>query len=376
MPGEPISLSHSSEGVGHWEPIDKNIQVNVGGENNCLYDAMAARMSSAEREELGVQNGQDFRQHVVKKIQNNATITQQFMAQAAQLSYLKPAAMLEGGLEYNFDMLANGGLGAFVKISNKGGNDTAYYNAGHYEVELGPDQQPLKDKDGNFKRKFVPAKVLEYSRVASFATIFRIAQSKYSTLSIGHVPTQDGANDFSFVGLEPKGPSTHLRDLNRRIPATVYNTRYHSGRKFQNVFNIFNTHPLKEMRVDANRYILGHLAVNYHGTSGCLLIGSSYKTDQPILEKARDEKTGKIKLDERGRPIEIPTIDKETGKQVQDIEIEPSRENLNGLHGGFKKSGKNKSGSYNAELRYTELYKECEEAKIKVEEQEKKYGNG
>lgn len=42
----------------------------------------------------------------------------------------------------------------------------------------------------------------------------------------------------------------------------------------------------------------------------------------------------------------------------------------------LKKSGKNKSGSYNAELRYTELYKECEEAKIKVEEQEKKYGNG
>ncbi|ACP20925.1 hypothetical protein Aasi_1610 [Candidatus Amoebophilus asiaticus 5a2] len=376
LPGEPISLSHSSEGVGHWEPIDKSIQVNVSGEYNCLYDAVAAQMSSAEREKLGVQNGQDFRQHIVKEIQTNATITQQFMAQAAELSYLKPAAMMEGGLEYNFDMLANGGRGAFVKISDKGGNDTDYYNAGHYEVELGPDQQPLKDEDGNFKRKFVSDKTLDFARKAGSANIFRIAQSKYSTLSINHVPTHDGANDFSFVGLEPKGPSTHLRDLNRRIPATVYNTRYHGWGRHKGKFNIFNTHPLKEMRVDADRTILGHLGINYHDTEGCLLIGSYYKTDQPIFEKERDEKTGEVKRKPDGQIKWIPTIDEDTGKQVQDIEIEPSRENLNALHGGFKKSGKNKAGSYNAELRYTELYKEAEEARKKVEEQEKKYGNG
>ncbi|ACE05916.1 hypothetical protein Aasi_0512 [Candidatus Amoebophilus asiaticus 5a2] len=74
-----------------------------------------------------MQNGQDFRQHVVKEIQNNATITQQFMTQAAQLSYLEPAAMMEGGWRWRVDMDTPNGVGAIVKVDDEGGADTQYY---------------------------------------------------------------------------------------------------------------------------------------------------------------------------------------------------------------------------------------------------------
>eukprot|EP01132_Coremiostelium_polycephalum_P005883 gene5883-7323_t len=260
--------------------------------------------------------------------------------------------------------------------SEKGGNEIDYYNVGHYEVALGTDGNPLKDDHGNLQI-FVVDKVIERPRVAGSANIFRFYQTNYSTLSMGHVPTENTSTGVSFVGLEPKGPFTHLREQNQRIPATTYNTRYHKWGKFKGVFNIYNTFTKDETKlslgppfvsdrtlyVPADRGILGHLGVNYDNTEGCILIGSSYKKSAPIFGKLRNPITDEVIINTKTKEAEKgPIIDPKTKKQRQDVIIERSPENLEKLHDGFKKSGLQNPGTddeyYNAEIRIEEVYEE------------------
>jgi hypothetical protein len=137
LPGKHITLAYCPEGLGHWAPVDKSVQVNISGQYNCLYDAVAAQLSPTERIVLRVQHGQDLRLHVVKKIKNNPTLSQKFLTQAAELSRLQPAAMLEGGRGFGVIRMArfNKITGKFEfqdghaiqQISNEGGDKKDYF---------------------------------------------------------------------------------------------------------------------------------------------------------------------------------------------------------------------------------------------------------
>lgn len=97
LPGEPVPVAYDPAGVGHWAPLDKNIQVNSSGPNNCLQDALIAQLRAKACKELKIQSAKKLRELAAKEIANNPALSNQFMEQAAKLNMLKPQAMMVGG---------------------------------------------------------------------------------------------------------------------------------------------------------------------------------------------------------------------------------------------------------------------------------------
>ncbi|MHB9147646.1 MAG: ankyrin repeat domain-containing protein [Candidatus Amoebophilus sp.] len=314
LPGEPISLSHSSEGVGHWEPIDKNIQVTVSGENNCLYDAVAAQMSSAEREELGVKNGQDFRQHVVKEIQNNATITQQFMAQAAQLSYLKPAAMMEGGWRWRVDMDTPNGVGAIVKVDDEGGADTQYYE--YERIKKDAAGNPVLDADGNPQKETVVTTIAGVS-----LNMIPVVETDHSTACLTHIPQANPEDTYNGVMLFPKGPGCNIDGTNRRLEVGTYKLKLspNSGVLYPGALRFLRDKPVtggNPLLWDQARVI--HNGEHFGNTSGCGIIGSKYILNQKfVIENDRRNKYGNI-ITRKGTYVD--TVVRESKKTKKELE--------------------------------------------------------
>jgi hypothetical protein len=284
LPGEPIALSHSSAGVGHWEPIDKTIRINVSGENNCLYDAIVAQLPVAERKSLGVKNGQDLRPHVVKEIQNNPAISQKFMAQAAQLSYLKPAAMMEGGRRYRVNIGDNATPGSKYRteyVNEDGGNERDYIEYGDY------------DDKGNFipVREDGKEKVEVIEREDGSIIMIRFKETEKSTVSALLIPGNSKEEDIQGYGLEPKGPSTAEREINQRILAQTYNLKPHGGTMYKDTYRLWND------QLDADARILIHSGNNYTFTKGCIMFSDTYRENAVVQDK-----NGKIIKDKYGNP--------------------------------------------------------------------------
>ena len=68
--------------------------------------------------------------------------------------------------------------------------------------------------------------------------------------------------------LEPGGPSTKERGLDRRIPPGRYNLLWHKGKHWSNVVKLYNDD------VPIERAILIHSGNSGKDTEGCLIAGS------------------------------------------------------------------------------------------------------
>lgn len=275
LPGEPISLSHSSDGEGHWKPMDKNIQVNVSGRDNCLFDSVVAQLSNEELEKLGIKNGQDLRPHVIKIIQNNPTISQKFLENSVLLDYLKCAATMKGGMEYQVNIGKNPNplteanryydddhkerkhAHRAVYVSNKGGNEEDYFILGYYD-----------DKNNFIEQK--TEKIIRKKDCVNIYT-FRFTETKTSTLGILLIPGDDKNKAIHGFVLEPKGPSTKIENLIQRILPGEFKLIPHSGPKFKNTYKLVNR------VVEESRCILFHAGNWFHDSKGCPLLGEDYE---------------------------------------------------------------------------------------------------
>ena len=81
--------------------------------------------------------------------------------------------------------------------------------------------------------------------------------------------------------LEPGGPSTKERGLDRRIPPGRYNLLWHKGKHWSNVVKLYNDD------VPIERAILIHSGNSGKDTEGCLIAGSrasgSYVTESKVM---------------------------------------------------------------------------------------------
>ena len=76
--------------------------VTVSGKNNCAQNAVFCQLSGEHKASLGIESGQDLRKRVISHIERNSISMQAFLAQAEELSYRKPAAMMVGEeIKYN-----------------------------------------------------------------------------------------------------------------------------------------------------------------------------------------------------------------------------------------------------------------------------------
>lgn len=100
-------------------------------------------------------------------------------------------------------------------------------------------------------------------------TVQRTWITKKSTIST--FTTHDGS--VTGYTLEPPGPCTLIRGLNKRIPAGTYKLIKHSGTDYKNVFKLYNN------EVPQSRGILIHQGSYPHDTSGCLLVGANRTED-------------------------------------------------------------------------------------------------
>jgi hypothetical protein len=127
------------------------------------------------------------------------------------------------------------------------------------------------DKDGNFAWEFIPTVDVVAKRSDYKITVQRIAESPDATLSkfvaFGPIPLMPVRGYM----LEPRGPSTTIKNLDRRIPAGIYNvTPYYSPRLKRDVYRLSNSF------VPADRNIEIHNGNFPKNTEGCLLVGNGY----------------------------------------------------------------------------------------------------
>ena len=147
--------------------------------------------------------------------------------------------------EYTVDVKT----GAINKVSNMGGVNTHFYHIGF-------------STDGGSAFRYFSTKVVDG---ANAINAFRFWQSAASTISAFNIPATGLAGYF----LEPKGPSTTTRNLDRRIPSGTYNLTPNINSHPQD-FMIFNNN------VPASRGITIHSGNSPDDTLGCLLPGSSW----------------------------------------------------------------------------------------------------
>ena len=106
--------------------------------------------------------------------------------------------------------------------------------------------------------------------IGYYIDVKRVAETPNSTFGELYAYGPPPLKPVSLFVIEPKGPSTYIRDQNRRIPAGTYKVEQHRSRRFPNHFIISNPF------VNKNRGILFHGGVTYENSSGCLIVGTSY----------------------------------------------------------------------------------------------------
>ena len=79
--------------------------------------------------------------------------------------------------------------------------------------------------------------------------------------------------DINGFFLEPAGPSTTTPNLDRRIPAGIYNLEWNTGPRYPDALRLYND------QVPRSRAILIHRGNSPENTLGCLLPGCSSATD-------------------------------------------------------------------------------------------------
>ena len=186
------------------------------------------------------------------------------------LKYTDPSGELWD--EWNF----NKETGIFTWVSDRGRDDCVdYYN--------------VFERTASGEMEHTYTKILDRTTDALINS-FRISETENSTISAFHIPDTEQSGFF----LEPKGPSTTVANQNQRIPEGTYNVENYSSTKFSNVFRVYNEN------VSQDRKILIHIGNTHKNTSGCLLPGTTKRTD--YVGKSED-KLNEIRSFYNGRDL-------------------------------------------------------------------------
>tara|TARA_R110001583_G_scaffold153603_5_gene305323 strand:+ start:71 stop:922 length:852 start_codon:yes stop_codon:yes gene_type:complete len=131
-------------------------------------------------------------------------------------------------------------------------------------AQIGDSEGNLFSMDGSLITSFLDG--VEISNITYF-DIYRDTQTSNSTTG-----TFTFAELTGFT-LERPGPDTTTPNMRLRIPAGTYNVYLHYGSAYKNVLKLSNK------QVSASRSILIHNGNYPKNTDGCILVGSSRRTD-------------------------------------------------------------------------------------------------
>ncbi len=145
--------------------------------------------------------------------------------------------------------LRNGGFGSYTPNPDLGGTSTHFYFLGTYS-------------DGAFVASNAYPFVVEGLNTINS---FRFWESTASTISAFHLP----ATGLTGFFLEPAGPSTTLRDQNKRVPEGSYNLT-------PNINSYPKDYVIYNQNVPESRGITIHIGNSPDDTIGCLLPGTSW----------------------------------------------------------------------------------------------------
>jgi hypothetical protein len=255
------------------------------------------------------------------------------MAQAAELSYLKPAAMMEGGRRYRVNVGANATPGSKYRteyVNEDGGNERDYIEYGDY------------DDKGNFipVREDGKEKVEVIEREDGSIIMIRFKETEKSTVSALLIPGDSKEEDIQGYGLEPAGPSTAERDTNKRIPKGIFNLEKHDGKAYKNVAKLYREEkdeqgkPCKD-NVPKDRYILMHQGNNYLDTEACIVVGDTWEEQGKIWDSKANKGKGAYVIING----EIERENVLGGAWIEGDPRGPSRIKLDEIREYFKKKG-------------------------------------
>jgi len=145
--------------------------------------------------------------------------------------------------------------GKMTKVSDKGGDETDYYNVG----------------TTNSEGKFETDQTITIDRPEGGGNInsFRFKETENSTTSTFNMPGED-VEGFM---LEPAGPSTTTPNQDKRIPEGQYNLEDYSSSNYPDNFRVYSDD------VPKSRRILIHKGNYPSNTEGCLMPGCSTGPD-------------------------------------------------------------------------------------------------
>ena len=235
-------------------------QVIESHDNNCLYDALTAQLSAEEKEGSGVETGQDLRGVIIESIHKNAALADRVFTSADILRQKCAGALCVWGREYNFvredRRKEEEGVekkdGTFEHVSDKGGNETDYFNIG------------IINEEGEFVKK----EEIEQKRGEGRIYSLRFVEDEKGIVSSLIALDQDGNEVKGFF----------LENRDKSIPEGEYSLIKSKDRRGANANTL--TYPdnyvLFNSQVAMGRGITIHNGNFYDQSQGCLLPGKSF----------------------------------------------------------------------------------------------------
>ncbi|EDS42736.1 conserved hypothetical protein [Culex quinquefasciatus] len=101
LSGDPISLIHSPPSeerpLGHFEPLNPNVEVTPSGINTCAFDSVFAQLSQEQKDSLKLNDPSDLRERLVQRINSNPAEAERAFSKRAELTKIASDRILRGG---------------------------------------------------------------------------------------------------------------------------------------------------------------------------------------------------------------------------------------------------------------------------------------